>query len=78
MGFDYDRYTQSQDAHTYLKRQLAANNRWEITINNDAAYVTAYGRKGGPIMDFAFSWEMRKEDGAWKIARIQGDIECRQ
>ncbi len=78
MGFDYDRFTQSQDDLSYLRRQLAARNRWDITINNDTAYVTAYGRKGSPIPDFAFSWEMRKESGLWKIARIQGDVECRQ
>lgn len=78
MGFDYDRYTQSQNDPAYLFRQLAVRNRWDITISGDTAYVTAYNRTSGEILDFAFSWEMRKEGGAWKIARIQGDVECRQ
>ena len=72
-GFDYDRFTNSQEDPQWLLDELKRARSWEITPRNNSASVDVLGsfmEQGKEIETVVMCFEMNKEKGKWKIAKI--------
>ncbi len=81
-GFDYDRFTNSQEDPQWLLDELKKSRLWEITSVNNTANVDVLGsflEQGKEVETVVMCFEMKKEkarlndkvgQGKWKIAKI--------
>lgn len=76
-GFDYDRFTNSQEEPEYLLNELKRKqNRWNITASVNTATVTVQSFDAATkTYSHLYCAEMKKEKGKWKIAKTYCIIE---
>jgi hypothetical protein len=73
-GFDYDRFTQTQEEPQYfLDELLKKNNRWVVSITKNIAIAKVFVKDTSAENQGEWKLlcaEMVKEKGNWKIARL--------
>jgi hypothetical protein len=74
-GFDYDWYTNSQEDSQYLLDGINKSAKWIINVKGDDATVEigAPEDKNYVSGSLLIQLDMKKENGAWKIAKIGND-----
>jgi hypothetical protein len=74
VGFDYDRFTNSQEEPSLFWKELTKkSNRWVVTIDDqdkNKAYVRVYPAVKQSTEDQVLCGTMVKEKGVWKIGRL--------
>ena len=77
-GFDYDRFTNTQEEPSYfLQELLRKDNQWQTYVNGNTASLSIAqpSFKEQPLATHHFFCvEMRKEKGKWKITRLDCDL----
>jgi hypothetical protein len=73
--FDYDWFTNSQEAPSYLLNGLKSSSKWNIDVKGDVATVEigapeAKDYISGSLLLFV---ALKKENGQWTISRIGND-----
>jgi hypothetical protein len=73
--FDFDWYTNTQEAPDYLLEEIQKAKSWDIKINGDDATVFIQGldEKGTNPPYTVLNVKMKKENGSWKIAKTWTD-----
>ncbi len=75
MGFDYDRFTDSQESPEWMLEEIEKATKWKFSINGNDAKVEILSapvmmEDGGEVEYIVGCIELKKRKGLWKIAKI--------